>query len=113
LTLRWKSRRAQRRSTEHFPGDFSGEFGDATITDEELTRLAIAADGAAPIDDNAEPWHWGTGFQRNLLPDWYMPRATATGRGKGTKVVVGTLVAGLLIIGALGVCITSGFLSLA
>lgn len=83
------------------------------FTDDELTSLALAADANAPLDADAVPWNWGFGFERNLLPDWYMPRAIATGRGKGTKVVVGTLVAGLLIIGAFGLCITSGFLSLA
>ncbi|HEV3266828.1 MAG TPA: hypothetical protein VGZ68_00320 [Acidimicrobiales bacterium] len=81
--------------------------------DDELSHLAMAADCDAPIDDNAVPWLWGFGFERNLLPDWYMPRPVASGRGKGTKIVVGTLVAGLLIIGAFGLCITSGFLSLA
>jgi len=83
------------------------------FSDEELTRLAMTADRDAPIDDDAVPWNWGIGFERSLLPDWYMPRPMATGRGKGTKMVVGTLVAGLLIIGAFGLCITSGFLSLA
>jgi hypothetical protein len=83
------------------------------FSDEELTDLAMAADDGAPIDANAVPWNWGFGFDRSLLPDWYMPRPIAAGRGKGTKIVVGTLVAGLLIIGAFGLCITSGFLSLA
>ncbi|HUY16096.1 MAG TPA: hypothetical protein VMV11_00905 [Acidimicrobiales bacterium] len=83
------------------------------FSDEELADLAMAADYSTPIDDDAVPWTWGFGFERSLLPDWYMPRPIATGRGKGTKVVVGTLVAGLLIIGAFGLCITSGFLSLA
>ncbi|MHB8379441.1 MAG: hypothetical protein ACYDB2_05925 [Acidimicrobiales bacterium] len=83
------------------------------FSDEELTELAMAYDYGAPIDDDAVPWNWGFGVERSLLPDWYMPRAIATGRGKGTKIVVGTLVAGLLIIGAFGLCITSGFLSLA
>jgi len=81
--------------------------------DDELSSLAMAADYDAPIDENAMPWIWGFGFERNLLPDWYMPRPSATGRGKGTKIVVGTLVGGLLFIGAFGLCITSGFLSLA
>lgn len=90
---------------EHFVPDL--------FTDEELTNLAMTVDREAPIDENAVPWNWGFGFERSLLPDWYMPRPIATGRGKGTKVVVGTLVAGLLIIGAFGLCITSGFLSFA
>lgn len=91
-----------------------GEFPTSdTFSDEELASLAMAADYGAPIDVDAVPWNWGVGFGRGLLPEWYMPRPIATGRGKGTKIVVGTLVAGLLIIGAFGLCITSGFLSLA
>jgi hypothetical protein len=84
-----------------------------SFTDEELTSLAMAADLDAPIDSNAVPWNWSFGFERSLLPDWYMPRPMATGRGSGTKIVVCAVVLGLLIIGAFGLCITSGFLSLA
>jgi hypothetical protein len=42
-----------------------------------------------------------------------MPRAIATGRGRGTRIVIYAVVAGFLVIGAFGLCITSGFLSLA
>lgn len=84
-----------------------------SFSDDELTGLALAADPNAPIDLNAVPWNWGFGFERSLLPDWYMPRPIAGGRGSGTRVVVCTVVAGLLIIGAFGLCITCGFLSLA
>jgi len=42
-----------------------------------------------------------------------MPRPIATGRGRGTRIVICAVVAGFLVIGAFGLCITSGFLSLA
>lgn len=100
-------------STEPLRGISRTDPGEAIISDEELTELALSADCAAPVDDTVEPWHWGVGFQNSLLPDWYMPRPTASRRGTGTKIVVGILVGGLLIIGAFGLCITSGFLSLA
>jgi hypothetical protein len=82
------------------------------ITDDELSALALAADPLAPLAPDALPWDQALA-QRGLLPDWYMPRPTAGGRRTATRVVVFTLVAGFLIIGAFGLCITSGFLSLA
>jgi hypothetical protein len=80
------------------------------LSDEELTALALAADPAAPLDPNAEPWHFGYGFLKNPLPDWYMPMPIATGRGRGTRIVVGSVVLGMIVICAFGLCITSGFL---
>ena len=85
---------------------------DGPVSDEELTALALAADPEAPLDPNAVPWRAGM-IQIGLLPDWYMPRPIATGRGRGTRIVICAVVAGFLVIGAFGLCITSGFLSLA
>jgi hypothetical protein len=82
------------------------------ISDEELTALALAANPDAPLDLDAVPWRAGM-LQLGLLPDWYMPRPIATGRGRGTRIVIYAVVAGFLVIGAFGLCITSGFLSLA
>ena len=83
------------------------------ITDEELAELALNADPLAPIDSSAEPWDINAGFARNLLPDWYMPRPIASGRGRGTRVVILAVVGGMFLIAGFGLCITSGFLSLA
>lgn len=85
----------------------------SAFSDDELTTLALAADPAAPIDDNAVPWNFGFGFERNPLPEWYMPRPIATGRGRGTRLVVVSIVVGMVVICAFGLCITSGFLQLA
>jgi hypothetical protein len=82
-------------------------------TDEELTELAMSADPNAPIDADAVPWQFGFGFERNLLPDWYMPRPMGRRRNKGTTAVVLSVVAGLVVICAFGLCVTSGFLQLA
>lgn len=83
------------------------------VSDEELTALALAADPNVVLDADAVPWRAALGLQRGYLPDWYMPVPMATHRGKGTRIVIGVLVIGFLIIGASGLCITSGFLSLA
>lgn len=83
------------------------------VNDEELTALALAADPTAPINPDAVPWHFGYGFEKNPLPEWYMPRPMATRRGRGTQLVVLSVVAGMMVVCAFGLCITSGFLQLA
>jgi hypothetical protein len=83
------------------------------ISDEELTALALAADPDAPLDADALPWYFGYGFAVNPLPDWYMPRPMAARRGRGTTIVVASVVVGMVVVCAFGLCITSGFLQLA
>lgn len=82
-----------------------------SFSDEELAALALAADPSAPLGPDAVPWNFGLGL--NPLPEWYMPRPMARGRGRGTRIVVASLVVGFLVIGAFGLCITSGFLQFA
>ena len=82
------------------------------LSDEELTELALAADPTAPLDANAVPWY-GSMDSANLLPEWYMPRPIATHRGRGNRFVVFSVVTTLLVICAMGLCVTSGFLTLA
>jgi hypothetical protein len=83
-----------------------------SLSDEELTALALAADPAAPLDADAVPWY-GSMDATNLLPEWYMPRPIATSRGRGNRFVVISVVTTLLVICAMGLCVTSGFLTLA
>jgi len=82
-----------------------------SISDEELTSLALAADPNAPLEPDARPWNFG--LSMDLLPEWYMPIPMARGRGRGTRIVIASLVVGFLVIGAFGLCITSGFLQFA
>jgi hypothetical protein len=85
----------------------------ASISDDELTALALAADPNDPLDANAVPWS-GIGVEPpGLLPNWYMPVPSYQLRGRFSRAVVITLIAGFLVIDAFGLCITSGFLSLA
>ena len=84
-----------------------------TLSDAELTSLALRSDPNVPLELDAVPWIWNASDSPNGLPEWYMPRASAVGRGRGTKLIVVAIVVGLLVIDAFGLCITSGFLSLA
>lgn len=81
------------------------------FSDDELEALALAADPNAPLAPDAVAWTFPHGL--NPLPEWYMPVATASGRGRGTRLVVAALVVGFLVIGAFGLCITSGFIQFA
>ena len=75
--------------------------------------MALAADPNAPIAPDAVAWN-GTVFGLSgLLPNWYMPAPTQVRRGGWARSVVVTLIVGFLVIDAFGLCITSGFLSLA
>jgi hypothetical protein len=93
------------------PKLIAGDIEQDSISDEELTSLALAADPDAPLELDSIPWNFG--FGSNPLPEWYMPLPMARGRGRGTRIVVGSLVVGFLIIGAFGLCITSGFIQFA
>ena len=83
------------------------------VSDEELTRLALAADPHAPLTADAQPWDFGAALGAELLPTWYMPRAIATERGRWTKFAVVSVVAGIVFINAFGLCITAGFITVA
>jgi hypothetical protein len=95
------------------PTDLDGEtsFSQA-VSDEELTSLALAADPRAPLSPDAVPWR-GSYSSAGLLPEWYMPTPMAIKRGRGTQFAIIFIVAGFLLIDAFGLCITSGFLSIA
>jgi hypothetical protein len=87
-------------------------FADV-VSDEELAALALAADPHPILDPNAVPWRGAADAFRAALPVWYMPAPTARGRRRGTTVVIVAICAGLFVISACGLCVTSGFLSLA
>jgi len=82
-------------------------------TDEELTALALGADPNAPLDPDAHEWEGAILHRPGLLPDWYMPTPLASRGGRWTRNVVLLVVFGFLVIDGFGLCITSGFLSLA
>lgn len=82
-----------------------------TITDEELTALALAADPDAPVAPDAVPLSAapGPGGDR-LLPEWYMPSPAGFGRpvrGWRRRVIL-LVIASFLLINAYGLCSTYG-----
>jgi hypothetical protein len=83
------------------------------IADEELIALALAADPNPVIDPDAVPWPQSSSYDLQLLPDWYMPAPHARRRKPWPIAVTTLIVVGFLVIDAFGLCITSGFLSLA
>lgn len=86
------------------PGDID-DLG--SITDEELTSLALAADPDAPIPADAVPFGTTEGLAVDLLPSWYMP-APSLRRSRKRTVVFAGIVFALLIIDVMGLCVTYG-----
>ncbi len=83
------------------------------ISDDELTELALAADPEAPIDLDAQPWHFSTGLlaatpARVVHADTDGPRPRS-----GLQIAAVSVVVGMVVVCAFGLCITSGFLQLA
>ena len=77
------------------------------VTDEELARLALAADPDVTLPDGAVPWDGAA--PAPLLPDWYMPAPVSGGRLRGwRRTVVLLLVLAFVIIEAYGLCSTFG-----
>jgi hypothetical protein len=85
------------------------------LTDEELCRLALAADPTAPLSEEAVPLslHLAQFAGAAALPGWYMAPATARGGRHWRTPVVVAIISAFLLIEALGLCNTFGQLSLA
>ncbi len=93
------------------PGDPSA---DLPLTDEELCRLALAADPTAPLSEDAVPLSLHLAqFAGAALPGWYMAPATAQGGRRWRTPVVVAIISAFLLIEALGLCNTFGQLSFA
>ena len=89
---------------------------DRPITDEELTELALAADSDAGVAADAVPigellgsGAWGG--EGELLPGWYMPPPMgASGLLQGwRRRMVMLIVASFVLINAVGLCSTYGY----
>ncbi len=82
------------------------------LSDEELTALALSADPHPRLDAHAvawEPYVDGLG----TLPAWYMAPARGSRRGTATRLVVGVIIVSFVLINALGLCVTYGWVTVA
>lgn len=85
------------------------------VDEEELARLAMAADIDAPLADDAVPFVIADEGGRPLLPDWYMPApALRAGSVKGwRRVFAWVVIVALVALMAAGLCSTDGFVTIA
>jgi hypothetical protein len=83
------------------------------ITDDELAAAALAADPNLELDDDALPFDAYQAEYGDLLPAWYMPAPATSGGHRRRNAFVATIIIGsLLLINALGLCITYGHLEI-
>jgi hypothetical protein len=83
------------------------------ISDEELTTLALAADPATPLPDDAVPISVHLAHFGPTLPIWYMPPTMARGGRRWKTPLVIAIVSAFLLIDAMGLCNTYGILGFA
>ena len=85
---------------------------EETLTDAELTALALAADPDAPIAEGAVPIGVHLAQMGATLPLWYMPPVMGRQGGRRWKApVVIAVVSAFLLIDLMGLCNTYGILS--
>jgi hypothetical protein len=80
---------------------------DRVISDVELAELALAAEPEVDVDDDAVPLR-PLEPTADLLPDWYMPAASAHAEPGWRRRVAVVVVAAMLLINAAGLCVTYG-----
>ena len=81
------------------------------LSDDELTLLALAGDPDAPLPADAVPFVTDPEAGAALLPAWYMPAPMAVRRTPARAAAAVLIVTGLVLINALGLCITYGQLT--
>jgi hypothetical protein len=86
---------------------------DLVFTDEELAALAMAADVDQPVADDAVPFDMHSAAFGDLLPDWYMPAPAAHRVGRSRTVVGAVIILSLVLVNAVGLCVTYGSLAIA
>jgi hypothetical protein len=85
--------------------------GVQAFSDDELAALALAADPDTALAPDAKPWQPRSVM--DLLPEWYMPAPVTRGRGRLSQAAAVSIVVGMVVVCAFGLCVTSGFLQLA
>ena len=106
---------ADRRGTDAAGLDLTGSELDgevlthAELTDAELTALALAGDPDAPLDRDSVPMTDYLDQPPAALPEWYMPPVRARSGKRWRSTVVLVIVAAFLVIEAVGLCSTYGW----
>jgi hypothetical protein len=90
------------------PATFASQHEDGDFTDAELAVLALAADPDQEPDPDAVPMSDYMGERYGPLPSWYMPPVTVRGQSPLRTAIVLSIVVSLLLIEALGLCVTYG-----
>jgi hypothetical protein len=88
----------------------NGDPGE-TLTDEELTALALAADLDAPLAEGAVPIGIHLAQLGSALPLWYMPPVVRQGGRRWKAPFVIAVVSAFLLIDLMGLCNTYGILN--
>ena len=93
---------------------FDEPVSDETVSDDELTALALAAgDPDQPLAGDAVALTVLDPDYGDVLPDWYMPAPVAGHRSHGHSAVAALVVTALVAINCAGLCVTYGILVLA
>ncbi len=89
--------------------DDAGDVGDVLeIDDDELARLALAADPDVDLDDDAVPFVADPSDGAELLPAWYMPVPRSFRRTPGRTVAAVSFIVALVALNGAGLCVTYG-----
>ncbi len=81
----------------------------ATLSADELTRLALAATPFDPFEPDVIRFDDGSDDRAvALLPAWYMP-APSLRRDRGRTIVFTAVAIALFVINVGGLCVTYGF----
>jgi hypothetical protein len=56
---------------------------------------------------------WRDDSAGGLLPEWYMPAATARVRGRARRGLIAGIVLALVVINSVGLCVTYGLAEIA
>jgi hypothetical protein len=83
------------------------------LSDDELAELALSADPGERLAADATPLPGSVPADDGPLPGWYMPAPRRVVRSRRNTAIALTFVIALLIINALGLCITYGILEIA
>lgn len=86
---------------------------DGELTDDELAALAMSADPTERLSADAVPVAGSVPEADGPLPGWYMPAVARVVDTPGRRGVAIVVTGAFLLINALGLCATYGFLSVA